>query len=254
MIPWMFHNAPMGFTAVVPIKYKARYAFIELVRPDGYDLYSIEQMFGIWRWMVQTASAINTTSAETGRWGVHGPKELLSKQPNCCNFGETYPITSITDLKQRFHWALLSRDAGPSARRWRADNGIDVATRRILHFPHYARFLGAPLYGKPTSEAEIRKAVDRLLAATGTLTTQLNSVYAAAVEIYGVSVAVQPEGFRFVLRYGFDGSSWEHCLAESPGMWEGRGDTFHINPYGKTSEPFINTLDRAITTLKDLTK
>jgi hypothetical protein len=36
-------------------------------------------------------------------------------------------------------------------------------------------------------------------------------------------------------------------------MWEGTGDTFHHNPYGRKSEPFINTLDRAITELASLT-
>ena len=252
-IPWMLHAAPMGFQKTAPIQQKARYAFIELVRPDCYSIYSIEQRFQIWRWMVRTAMNIKPTDAETGRWGVHGPIELLSGQPTCCGMSEVAPIRSIKDLNNRFHWALLSRDAGPSARRWRGENYINVDARRILYFPHYAPFCGAPLQGKPTAESDVRKALDILLDATGTLTTQLNSCHAGAVEIYGVSVAVRPEGFRFVLRYGFDGSSWDHELAATPNMWEGTGDTFHRNPYGRKSEPFINTLDRAITTLESLT-
>src|ERR1039458_2675913 len=73
------------------------------------------------------------------------------------------------------------------------------------------------------------------------------------LEVYGVNVKVRPEGFAFVLNYGFDGSSWTHELAATPNMREGQGDTFRRNRYGRNSEPFINTLDRAITALKGLT-
>ena len=151
-------------------------------------------------------------------------------------------------------YALLARDIGTSAARWRQENGINLTEHKILSFPHYTPFGGSPLQGKVASEQDIRKAIEALLGGgSGELTTQLNRSYVEAKEIYGVNVKVRPEGFSFVLNYGFDGSSWTHELAATPNMWEGQGDTFRYNPYGQNSEPFINTLDRAITALKGLT-
>jgi hypothetical protein len=243
----------MGFNKPAPLRQKARYSFIELVRPDGYVPYSIEQHFGIFRWMVATAKATEPTKAETGQWGASNPQCLLNMHPACVNDYDVSGVSSIAQLGERFHFALLSREAGASARRWRQQNGIGVMEQRILHFPHYAPFCGAPLQGKPRSEEDIRKALDELLASDGTLTAQLNSFHADAKEVYGVKVVVSPEGFSFVLSYGFDGSSWNHTLADTPNMWEGEGDTFRRNPYGRKSEPFIDTLDRAITAMASLT-
>ena len=253
---WMVHAAPMGFKSTAPLRQRARYDFIELVRPDGYDVYSIEQQFGVYRWMVATAKAVVAAKQETGRWGVSGPVALLDMKPTCIdNYYGPEPIVSLDDLKRRFHYALLSREAGPSAWRWRKENAITVSASRILSFPHYTPFCGAPLQGSPTSERGIKDALTLLLGSTGKLTTQLNSCHADAVDIQCVVVKVRPEGFEFTLHYGIDGEScrWSHTLANTPKMWEGEGETFHRNPYGRNSEPFIHTLDRAMTELMELT-
>ena len=233
-LAWMIHTAPMGFSKPAPLRQKARYSFIELVRPDWFVPYSIEQRFGIFRWMVATCATSSTP--------MH---------PNCVNDYDVSGVSSIAQLQKRFHFALLSRDA--SASRWRSENGIDVAGHKILHFPHYAPFLGAPIQGKLLSEQDTQKALDGLLGSRGTLTTQLNSCHAAATEIYGVKIHVSPEGFTLTLEYGYDGSIWHYPLAATPAMWEGEGDTFRRNLYGRKSEPFINTFDRAISALAKLT-
>lgn len=241
-------------TADLCIRHKARYDFIEFVRPTSYHSYTVEQQFGVLRWMVERAHAINPTKAETGRWGVSGPLELLSKKPSCVNHSGVDPIGSLDDLRERFHYALLSQYGGPSVVRWMSNNGICITGKKVIHFPHYAPFAGAPLQGKLAAEGAIRDSAQALLTASGRLTTQLNSFYADAVEIYGVPVKVLPNGFQFVLQYGVDGSIWYETLAATPNMWEGEGETFRYLPYGRDSEPFIGTLDRAITRLKELTK
>src|SRR6185369_5258771 len=126
------------------------------------------------------------TQAETGRWGASNPICLLNCHPTCVNDYDVHPVRSIKDLKTRFHFALLSGNAGASAQRWRRENVIDITRQRILTFPHFAPFAGAMLQGKIICEAGIREALETLLASTGTLTTQLNSCHAGAVEIYGV--------------------------------------------------------------------
>jgi len=253
-VAYMLHCAPMGFTNPAPLHIKARYAFIELVRPDCWKLYSIEQYFGIFRWMVQTACATTPTESETGRWGASGPVDLLNGSPSCVNAPEVDGIRGIQDLSKRCHYALLARDIGSSAHRWRNENRININESRILTFPHYAPFCGAPLLGKPTSESDIGKALTGLLESSAPLTTQLNSSYSQATENYGVRVCVRPGGFVFRLEYGFDGSVWHHILAETPHMWEGEGDTFRRIPYTRRSEPFLDTMSRAIAALAELTK
>jgi hypothetical protein len=250
---WMVNHAPLGFNAPAPLRQRARYDFINLIRPD-HEVYTVEQRFQIYRWMVATAKAIKPTREETGRWGVMGPIALLSKQPSCIDdYYGPGPICSLDDLKKRFQYALFAW-AGPSAARWRAENGISVNTRKILSFPHYLPYAGAPLNGKPTCEADIEKALEKLLDSGGNLTTHLNSCHAGAIEIQSVVVKVRPEGFDFILRYGVDGSSWDYTLAATPRMWEGEGETFRRNPYGRGSEPFLHTMGRAITTMARLTE
>jgi hypothetical protein len=255
MGPRFMRNSVLSYNqAVARTRQKATYSLIELVRPDGYDAYSIEQQFQIFRWMVATAKATVPTKAETGRWGASDALCVLATKPTCVNGSVPLHIHSIEDLHRHFHYALLARDIGPSAHRWRRENRISVTETHILHFPHYAPFAGAPLHGKPTAESEIAKAFDGLMKAGGRLTTQLNSCHAGAVEIYGVTVHVRPQGFSFVLDYGYEGSIWYHTLTETPGMWAGEGETFHYNAYGRKSEPLIDTLSRAIEALEALKK
>jgi hypothetical protein len=252
---YMAYSGPMGlFRRPAVLRQKATYSFIELVRPDGYPVYTIEQRFGILRWMAATARATTPTKAETGAWGAENTFCLLNCHPTCVNDDRVYAIQSLDDLDRRFHFALLSANAGASARRWRKENGISVTEQKILHFPHFKPFAGAPLQGKPRSEAYIKKAVTSLLAYSAPLVPQLNRYHARARETNGVKIHVLPWGFRFVLDYGYDGSTWYHELAATPNMWSGQGETFRYNPYGADSETFMATLDRAITALDELQK
>ncbi len=252
---YMAHSAPMGFKRAPRIRQSMSCAFIELVRPDCYDLYSIECQFHIFRWMVQTASEVKPTKAETGRWGVSGPIDLLKMSPSCVNGYPPLHIHSLEDLRRRFHFAVLARDIGPSAQRWRREQFVAPGESRTLDFPHYPAFKGAPLQGKIVSESDVSKSIQALLSAKGRLAVQLNSCHATATDIHGVVVSVIPQGFRFELLYGIAGEQceWRHALAATPHMWQGEGDSLRYIPYGPKSETFIATLDRAIAAFKQLT-
>jgi hypothetical protein len=255
---YLVRHAPYGFEEPAPLRQMARYDFIDLVRPDSFEHYTVEQRFGVFRWMVATAMKVRATPAETGQWGVSGPITLLSMKPTCiddCCHGPE-PISSLADLKGRFSYALLSAEAGPSAVRWRLESRIAVTERRHLAFPHYTPFAGAPLNGKLVSEHDIEQAVKQLFASRGALTTQLNSCHASAVDIQCVTVRVSPQGFAFTLHYGIEGEScsWTHSLATTPDMWKGQGKDFRFMPYGRRSEPFLGTLGRAIKRMEELTR
>lgn len=207
------------------MKSKFKVEFANLISPDGFWPwpYSIEQAFGIFEWMVETGERYPPVH---GRWVDCGVTELLGTQPTCGYSGSTQKVHSCADLRKRFHWAVLSRYTNSCTEKWRADNNITPMGVKIIHFAHE----DAP---KVSCDR-----VDKLLLNSGTLTTQLNEFYAQAVEIYGVKVLVhETYGFRFVLRYGFDGSSWDHDLARAV-----------------KGEGFESAFIRAETKLQELTK
>jgi hypothetical protein len=226
---------------------KTKIDLIDLVRPGGWgdSCLSVEKLFGVFQWMVKTAH-----EAEPGQthWGSCGPLELLSKKPTCVNHYEVDPVSSLSDLSERFHYALLDGPPGPSVKKWRKDNGIDINATRWVYFRHRsADWLARPgrewrewrtypssatwdprNVGLVRSPGAIKRQVEALLGATGKTKVRLNEYHADADNVYGGRVAVMAEGFRFLLSYGVDGSSWDHPLAVSRG-----------------GEAFIDTLDRA---------
>ena len=75
------------------------------------------------------------------------------------------------------------------------------------------------------------------------------------MDIQCVTVRVSPQGFAFRLHYGIEGEScsWSYNLAATPDMWKGQGEDFRYMPYGRQSEPFLDTLGRAIKRMEELT-
>ena len=199
------------------MKTKAKINFIEFVRPNCYwpAPYSLEQAFGVMQWMVATGKSLPEREDERGRWGISNVECLLSMKPTCVNSYAIDPIHSVQDLRRRFHYALLSSYESLRVERWREKYGIFVTGTRWIQFPHEGSW-GSGVGGQE---------VDRLLGATGTLTTQLNQYHAGAVEIYSAPVSISGRGFSFVLNYGYDGSRWFHTLAESENG-ESFGQTF----------------------------
>jgi hypothetical protein len=205
---------------------KATIDFLELVRPDSYwpQPYSLEQAFQIYRWLIRTGKPFT----EYSHYGVY---DLLAGSGARGTTDLYYnPIASIPALRQVFRYAILGRPNCGLSISWRDKEKIAIGQRRILYFPHYVPFVGTPLLGMDLSEAQISTVLSAYFAAQGNLIVQLNPAYAAAIEIIRLLITVETSGdfpFRFILDYGFDGSSWRHELA--------------------SGERFIDTLGAALT-------
>ena len=202
---------------------KAKYRLIEFVRPGSYwpYPYSIEQAFGAWRWMVSTAMqpkyrtqrgccpALATVGASPGR---------VRRLEHVAPFG------SLEELRERFQYAMFLA-GGPECEQWRKDYGIHQDGVVTLAFPHHRLTTG------PVSQAVAMRRMEALWRANGTLTTQLNSCHADAVECYGAPLHLCEYStggkaelrWAFGLRYGVDGSAWTEWLAmQKPkeSLWE----------------------------------
>jgi hypothetical protein len=185
------------------MKTKATYSFAEFIRPDCFwpHPYTLEQAFGVLKWMIDSGQGY----FDATRWGTQTIEGLLSKKPTCTGFREIEPVISIDDLRERFHYALLSRNVGPNLARWRREQGIEVGGKRTMVFPH--GFIG--------SNHDFKVGLSALMATSGRLKVQLNECHSRATEVYGVALHTNASapGWRFVLRYGFDGSMWYHVLS-----------------------------------------
>lgn len=180
------------------IQTKVKMKFIELLRPDCYwpSPYTLEQALGTFQWMVKTGEKYD-------RYNRPGVTELLSMKPTCINSYDVEPITSVDDLRKRFHFALLSKYASHSANKWREDNNIRCGRQRVLYFPH-------------NKESYIHKDhLDSFLKTRGKLKTQLNKFHKKAVNIVAIDLCVVLSGFIFRLTYGYGRSSWVFQLSHT---------------------------------------
>lgn len=194
---------------------------IELLRPDGYWPHplSIEQAFETLRWMVTTGSSKPefTTQLQWGRAGIH---DLLTGGSGLSH-GHVEPISSIEDLRRRFHFAILSRAASRGQELWRSEFGIRPEGTVTVPYPTYKPFAALPHLGWQ-SEAEIHAEIKRLTAESAgmPMTVNLNGVYDDCQTLHGVRIRVAPEGFAFDIRYGNThptehGSSWDDTIART---------------------------------------
>lgn len=210
---------------------KAKIRFIEFLRPDCYwpSPYNLEQALHVFQWMVRTG-------AEYRQYPQSGVWELLSFQPTCIGFFNVKPITGIADLKKRFHYALLSRYASTAAEEWRKDYGINTGGERLIYFSHYRPYGGGVLLGESTSEYNIEKRFESFLNTTGRLKVSLNECHKKARQIKGIDLAVDEDGFKFILHFGYNESGgWEYQLART-----------------RKGESFLDTFSRAIKELNAL--
>lgn len=202
---------------------KAKISFVELVRPDYFwpQPYTLEQAFGVLQWLVKTCSPY-------GGLRTSGPICTLSRKPTCVGFTSIAPIESLDDLRQRFHFALLSGTGGSETQKWRDAERVHIGESRIIRFPHHNPFEGGEGWN---CEADIGKALEKLFhdGRHSRLAVQLNPRWDAARECHKVIIHVLPASFFFYLRYGFNGSAWTHELART-----------------KDNEPFLCTMRRAV--------
>lgn len=221
------------------IQSRFKVSFIELVRPGSWPYpYTIEQAFQVLRWMATTGLDYRSET----RWGDQGVFEVLSMKPSCRGFSGVYPITSLADLRQRFHYAILSRSENPIVDKWRGDYDILPDGKATIPYP-IQREWGME---KPfKNQDELKKALTELMEPPKDQKVQmavaLNSVHGKETAIYhDVQIKVGRNGFAFILRYGDEarhafGSRWDKVIASTRG-----------------SETFIETAVRAYTNYQGL--
>lgn len=216
------------------LRTRAKFRFRAFISPDGYwpSPYSIEQAFGVLRWMAETGADKSKYGDKT-TWVTQSVAALLSCKPTC-GMTEIDPIRDIADLTKRFHYAILSIHNGPRVEQWRRDHGITADGSEIISFPHYQY----STFGK--CEAQNKIDVENFLGiAGGKINCQLNSCHARATAVHGILLTLVPfAGYKFGLRYGYarDRSSW----------W--------VEPlaYQRKGEPFMDTFTRARARLAEL--
>lgn len=197
-------------------------SFVEFVRPGhGFPSpYSIEQAFQVFRWMVSTGSEYR---ADT-RYGDQGVFEVLSMKPSCRGFTGVYPITSLTDLRERFHYAILSKSENPVVEKWRRDYDVLPDGKATIPFSvHRDWDVQAPF----KNQSELKNALTELLEPPSGQKIQmaiaLNSVYGKeTVTYHDVQIKASKRGFAFILRYGDEqrqafGSRWDEYIATTRG-------------------------------------
>jgi hypothetical protein len=199
------------------ISTKAKYKFIEFLRPGSYwpSPYTIEQAFGVFGWMIESGQSFQ----RRGQWGYHTIECLLSRpgKSSCTGLFTIDPVRSVDDLRQRFYAAFFD-SYSPMAAAWRMACGIDAYKSKVIAFKYHDHGTGG------NSEHGFKESLNAMLSGGGTLTTQLNQYHRDAVDILGVSLTYSSyhRGWAFSLEYGYDGSHWFYPLSKQL-----KGDTFY---------------------------
>jgi len=218
------------------VRRKGKYRLINFVRPNIWPFgYTIEQSFGVYRWMVETADNY-PDARRCGRNALEPVLSCVSRLPS-----DVAPITSLRGLEERFRWAMFAvYGLMGTLERWRAEYGIRVEGVHWIRFPHYEPFNG------PSSERDFGEMLTAMFTDRQRLTVQLNECHDGARENYGVHLHLGKSftncegkffysGWRFDLSYGYKGSVWEHTLARE-----------------EQGEPFWDVAQRAYDALRKL--
>lgn len=221
------------------IQSRFKVSFIELVRPGSFPYpYTLEQAFQVLRWMATTGAEYR---ADT-RWGDQGVFEVLSKKPSCRGFSGVTPISSLEDLRERFHYAILSKSENAIVDKWRRDHDVLPDGKAIIPYPvHKDWGVREPF----KSQADLKKALTELLEPPREqrhkMAVALNFVHGMESAIYhDVQIKVGRYGIAFILRYGDEGrhefgSRWDEVIAST-----------------RENETFVETALRAYTNYKGL--
>jgi hypothetical protein len=208
-------------TETKDIQNRFKVSFIDFVRPGSWPYpYSLEQAFQVLRWMTTTGSEYRAGT----RWGDQGVFEVLSMKPSCRGFSGVDPITSLADLRQRFHYAILSKSENPIVDKWRRDHDILPDGKANIPYPvHRDWGVRAPF----KNQDELSKALTELLEPPKGQKLQmaiaLNSVHGKETAVYhDVQIKVGRHGFAFSLRFGDQarhefGSRWDRIIASTRG-------------------------------------
>jgi hypothetical protein len=186
--------------------------------------YEIDQIIETFRWLAVSG----TDYHQQCTWHDQKVSHLLNGGygNNPFSSHELKPILSMKDLKRRLQYALLANGYDFYAK-WREDVGYQLGKTLKIETAHRGKGYNDIALGPPHT---INEALEKMLVQSRgmKLAWSLNSCHAAAVEIDTIGLSVGASGFSFILRYGYEGSSWSYVIASTRG-----------------SEPFAETLNRA---------
>jgi len=182
---------------------KRKIKFQELV--NNYIPYDDESQFEVFRWMIKTGWEFQ----DKGRWGDSGVFEWLYglSSIGAQNYYYYYGFNNLNwrkELQIAFVRAIVCQDCPPSVVAWREKEKIFLDGNRFLNFNINTEVpKAAPIY-------ELLSPKWRETP----LTTQLNSCWEQATKILSVLLSTNGQQWACNMSYGFDGSSWDHRLAD----------------------------------------
>lgn len=196
----------------------------------------VDQAFELMRWMVDTSRNYEQRCT----WHTQKVWHLLAGSRSLGGDEAVPMVTGEKDLKDRFVHAVLGLGYDIYDQ-WREDHGIHPTARleieALHHGPNTSRFDSRI---RPRSAHRMGGMCETLFTMMRelpgmTLSRQLNSCHAGARIIDSFGVVVEPSGFLFRIRYGYEGSLWTHDVAKTRG-----------------GETFAETMDRAIVLVSGL--
>lgn len=205
---------------------------IEFVRPGHRwpSPYTIEQMFEAFMAIAHTGIGSHRYDS-VNAYGRTTIADLLS--PNGADFHHIDPITSMADLRERYHYMLLAKAEGPGETAWREEHGIEIGKTFAVTRPTYRPFVGLPHLGFDC-ESDIQKAFVQMIerGQNTPMAYSLNQSHPDCRSLHGVKIHIRgDQRFAFVLSYGdfIEPSSlysrWDERIAITrPG--ESFGETF----------------------------
>jgi hypothetical protein len=215
-----------------PRRHGAKVALIEFLRPTSFwpYPYSIEMAFQTMRCLLVSGVGFKTrhpwhTTSVTSLLGGTSPDHSYVR-----------PVRSLEDLRHRFQLALFA-NGSPELDAWREARGINAYAVLDLSFLHYKPMAAVTHLGFESEDSVRKTLVDMFEHSAGkTTAVSLNCIHHSARVLHGIDVQFRPEGFSFILRYGFLGpskqepdSEWDYRLAAT-----------------EKDEPFLDTLARAV--------
>lgn len=198
--------------------------------------YEIDQAFEAFRAIAGTAARYERKC----RWHTPKTHDLLSNWRDAGDHSAfnsvthaLRPIESLKDLRTRFQAAILGTNE-TFYDDWRRDNGYALDATLEVDAAHYGstwrKHVVFTRKGATHLGTSLQDALRELLEGSRglTLSPQLNSMHKGANIIGGIGVEVSKSGFRFLMSYGYEGSSWTEEIART-----------------RHGEPFMETLARA---------
>lgn len=230
-----------------------RFEWIDLLRPNTRwpAPLSVEQAFETMRWLVRTGQ--DRKYLRSTRYGERGVVDLLNADTHS-SAGGFHPITSLEDLRKRFHWAVLAVPDTDGQEIWRYEHGIDVGAAAAIAVPTYKPGAGARHLGFDTEES-VRTTLESMQTGErgAEMAVRLNPSHPDCNVLQGFEIAVGPDRIWFNLRYGSGAPEFAYTWRETVAFTrEGESfldafsrarDVYDCLVHGKPNEADLSDMD-----------